>query len=386
MTGRGGGGATGRDVGEEAGPGDRVTGHDAGEEAGPGSRVTDRGDTADTYRIAEGRLGDEPTVTVSAPDGAVRVVLALRGATLLSWQVARGAAGRPTELTELTELTDGYRDEAELLAQDGVRAGLLAPFSNRVADGRYHYGGHDHDLLPGRVGDRTVYHGFAREAPFRIVGVATTADSARLLLRTTSIRPDRYPGYPFALDLDVEYTIGRRELGIEVRATNVGETTAPYASGWHPYFTLSRPGPIDDLVLQIPAHTLIRTDASLIPLPGTEALLPLDRRPDMDFRTPRRLGDAVIDACFADLAPGPDGRTETVLSDPATGAALRVWQHGGYLHVFTGDTLARDRRASIALEPVEVPTDAYNRPEHADALCLEPGGQRGFRFGVTYQT
>ena len=361
--------------------------------------MADRGATADTYRIAEGRLGDEPTVTVSAPDGAVRVVLALRGATLLSWQVARGAAGQladpmdptePAELTEpaeppaLTELTDGYRDEAELLAQDGVRAGLLAPFSNRVADGRYHHGGRDHDLLPGRIGDRTVYHGFAREAPFRLVSATTTANSARLLLRSTSIRPGRYAGYPFALDLDVEYTIGRRELGIEIRATNVGETTAPYASGWHPYFTLSRPRLIDDLVLQIPAHTLIRTDASLIPLRGKEALLPLDQCPDIDFRTPRRLGTAVIDACFANLAPGPDGRTETVLSDPASGDALRVWQYGGYMHVFTGDTLARDRRASIALEPVEAPTDAYNRSEHANVLSLEPGRQRGFRFGVTY--
>ncbi|MFD8724624.1 hypothetical protein ACFV2H_43370 [Streptomyces sp. NPDC059629] len=104
----------------------------------------------------------------------------------------------------------------------------------------------------------------------------------------------------------------------------------------------------------------------------------------MDFRTPRRLGDAVVDACFADLCPGPDGRIETVLTDPATGEELRVWQYGGYLHVFTGDTLARDRRASIALEPVEATTDAFNRPEHATALALEPGQQRQFRFGVRY--
>lgn len=331
---------------------------------------------ADTYRIAEGRLGGEPTVTVSAPDGLVHAVLALRGATLLSWQVGRGTAG------QLTELTDGYRDEAELLAQDGVRAGLLAPFPNRVADGRYRYGGRDHDLLPGRRADRLIYHGFVRELPFELVSATTTADSARLLLRTTSIRPGRHPGYPFALDLDVEYTIDRRELGVEIRATNVGGTTAPYASGWHPYFTLSRP--VDDLVLQIPARTLIRTDASLVPLRGEEALLPLDRCPDMDFRAPRRLGDAVIDACFADLTPGPGGRTETVLSDPVSGDGLRVWQYGGYLHVFTGDTLARDRRTSIALESVEAPTDAYNRPEHATALSLEPGRQRTFHFGVTY--
>jgi aldose 1-epimerase len=339
------------------------------------------------YRIAEDRLGGEPTLVVSAPDGSVRAVVALRGATLLSWQAARvsgpaarSAAGRPTELT------DGYRDERELLSQDGVRAGLLAPFPNRVADGRYRYGGHDHDLLPGRDGDRTIYHGFAREAPFRLVDATTTADSARLLLRCTAIRPGAYPGYPFALDLDVEYTIGRRqpgvELGVAIRATNVGETTAPYAAGWHPYFTLSRP--IDDLVLRIPADTLIRTDALLIPLPGEDARLPLDDCPAMDFRTPRRLGDAVIDACFADLSAGPGGRTETVLGDPATGDELRVWQYGGYMHVFTGDTLARDRRASIALEPVETMTNAYNRPEHAAALALEPGRQREFRFGVTY--
>ncbi|WP_225095758.1 aldose 1-epimerase [Streptomyces sp. CoH27] len=327
------------------------------------------------YRIAEDRLGGEPTLVVSAPDESARAVLALRGATLLSWQVRHGETGR------LKELTDGYRDEKELLAQDGVRAGLMAPFTNRIADGRYRYDGHDHDLLPGHHADRLIYHGFARETPFELVHATTTADSACLLLRTTGIRPGRYPGYPFALDLEAEFTVTARELSIEVRATNVGDTTAPYAAGWHPYFTLSQS--IGDLLLHIPAHTLIRTDASLIPLPGEDALLPLDDCPDMDFRAPKRLGDAVIDACYADLS-GSGSRFETVLTDTATGEELRVWQYGGYLHVFTGDTLARDRRASIALEPVETMTNAFNRPEHAALLALEPGRSRAFGFGVVY--
>ncbi|MEV5955056.1 aldose 1-epimerase [Streptomyces sp. NPDC051987] len=328
------------------------------------------------YRITESRLGGEPTLVVCAPDDSARAVLALRGATLLSWQVRSEATGR------LKELTDGYRDEKELLAQDGVRAGLLAPFPNRVADARYRYDGRDHDLLPGRHGDRLIYHGFAREASFALTRAATTPDSARLLLHTTAVRPGAYPGYPFAIDLTVEYTLTADELSVDVRATNVGDTTAPYATGWHPYFTLSRP--IDDLTLRVPAHTLVRTDASLIPLPGEDARIPLDDRPDMDFRAPRRLGGAVIDACYADLAAGPAGRIETVLADPATGEELRVWQRSGYLHVFTGDTLARDRRASIALEPVEAMTDAFNRPDQTAALALAPGASRAFAFGVGY--
>ncbi|MFF5140747.1 aldose 1-epimerase [Streptomyces sp. NPDC013157] len=328
------------------------------------------------YRITESRLGGEPTLVVSAPDDRVRAVLALRGATLLSWQVGSEVTG------ELKELTDGYRDEKELLAQDGVRAGLLAPFPNRVADARYRYDGHDHDLLPGHHGDRLIYHGFVRETAFALAHAATTPDSARLLLRTTAIRPGAYSGYPFAIDLTVEYTLSGNELAVDVRATNVGDTTAPYATGWHPYFTLSRP--IDDLTLRIPAHTLIRTDASLIPLPGEDGRISLDDRPDLDFRAPRRLGGVVIDACYADLTPGPAGRIETVLTDPATGEELRVWQHSGYLHVFTGDTLARDRRASIALEPVETTTDAFNRPDQTAGLALEPGRSRAFTFGVGY--
>lgn len=55
------------------------------------------------------------------------------------------------------------------------------------------------------------------------------------------------------------------------------------------------------------------------------------------------------------------------------------------MHVFTGDTLARDRRRSIALEPVETPTNAFNQAELADAITLQPGETRSFRFGVRFK-
>ena len=332
--------------------------------------------TVGRFLIASDRLGAEPTVVAAARDGSTRVVVARRGATLLSWQARRGGAA--------VELTDGYRSEKELIAQDGVRNGILAPFPNRVAQGRYRFDGREYDLLSGQERHRDeVYHGFARGALFALADARTTPHGARLTFRSTEIRPGRHPGYPFSLDLDVVYDIGDDGLAIEIRAANTGEAPAPYAAGWHPYFRLAER--IDGLLLRVPAGTLVRTGPALIPLDPPHTVCDLADVPAMDFRAPRRLGPAVIDACFGDLRFGADGRAETVLRDPATGSELRVWQESGLLHVFTGDTLARDRRRSIALEPVETLTDAFNREEYASALRLAPGQERRFRFGVDYR-
>ena len=321
------------------------------------------------------RLGEEVLVAQSE-DGTARAVVAKSGATLLNWELHRDR--------ELLELTDGYRDRAELLEQSGVRNGVLAPFPNRVADGRYRFDTQDHDLLPGVHGERTVYHGFARTLPFTVESATAAPDHARLVLRTDEIRPGRFDGYPFALDLTVTYTIEIDQITLEIHAVNTGATTAPYAAGWHPYFQLGTGTGIDDLELRVPSGILIRTDDALIPTDGPDCRIDLDRLPEMDFRDGSPIGDRVIDACYADLRHGADGHAETTLRDPKTGRGLRIWQTGGFMHIFTGDTLPRDRRGSVAIEPVEVMTNAYNRPEFASVLALEPGRERRFRCGVRF--
>ena len=317
----------------------------------------------------------EPCLAVSSHGGTVRAAVALHGATLLSWQIHQDS--------EPLELTDGYHDPAELHEQSGVRNGVLAPFPNRIADGRYRFDAREHDLLPGVTGDRTVYHGFARTATFVLERATTTADSAQLVLRSHGIRPGRFDGYPFSLDLTVTYTITEDELVLDVHAMNTGDVTAPYAAGWHPYFQLGNGlADIDDLELRIPARTLVRTDDELIPIDGTDCRIDLKDVPEMDFRGADTVGQRVIDACYADLQFGPDGRAETVLRDPKTGRELRIWQESGFMHVFTGDTLPRDRRKSIAIEPVEAMTNSFNRDEFKTAISIDPGQSRRFRCGV----
>jgi len=165
---------------------------------------------------------------------------------------------------------------------------------------------------------------------------------------------------------------------------NVGDSAAPCFFGWHPYFRLAD-STVDGWQLQIPAQTLIRTDADLIALPGAAAFVALDDVPALDFRKPRLLGDSILDHEYTNLDADADGRIRTHLRNPSSGLGIAVWQEHGVMHAFTADTISRDARRAIALEPMECMADAFNRPECADAIRLLPGAERSFRCGVEVQ-
>jgi aldose 1-epimerase len=322
-----------------------------------------------SFCVGRGSFGPYETVEVRHDSGLCSSV-ALRGATLLSWQVP-GPRGP-------VDLVDGYASPAELGSQDGVRNGVLAPFPNRVADARYDFAGVRHDLAPG-TRDRLLYHGFLRLLDLSLDRVDVEAAAVRLRFLSRELRPGRFAGYPFAVDVSVEYLLTPVSIELAVTGRNVGRSAAPYASGWHPYFRLPV-GIVDDWELTIPAAQAIEVDDDLIPLPGETAFLDLDGVPALDYRKGRRVGADVVDRSWTGLRNDEDGRSRTTVADPA-GNRLTVWQDSGLMHVFTGDTLARDRRRSLALEPVEVMTDAFNRCD----VALAPGAARAFRFGVEAQ-
>lgn len=328
------------------------------------------------FTVEEGRFrGIAGAELVDTLTGA-RAVFARRGATLLEWQVPFGDG--------LMSLTDGYASADELHSQNGVRNGIMAPFPNRVKDGRFRFDGRDFDLLPGVAeAERLIYHGFVRDIELELVGMRVGEEGAQLRFFTAEITPAAFPGYPFALTLEILASMSASGLALEIAATNVGDVSAPYAAGWHPYFRFGDAG-IDALELRVPASACIVTDAGLMPLAGSDAHAAIDARPALDFRCARALGGSALDVCLSDLAADADGLIRSHLRDPAQGCGLTVWQRGGLVHLFTADTLARGVRRSVAIEPVEVMTDAFNRPDCAAAILLEPGTSRSFRCGVEF--
>ena len=81
------------------------------------------------------------------------------------------------------ELLDGYRNEQELQSLDGYRAALMAPWSNRIEDARYSFGGKEYYLGADPSGLREALHGLYASANFELVG--RRADSITCLLYTS---------------------------------------------------------------------------------------------------------------------------------------------------------------------------------------------------------
>ena len=186
------------------------------------------------------------------------------------------------------------------------------------------------------------------------------------------------PGYPFLLDLRIDYSLGSDGLRVRTRARNVGERACPYAAGFHPYLRSGAAETIDGFELQHPAATW---------LPSDERAIPTGRAPvantDLDFRTRRAIGTTALDTAFTDLARSSDGTAVVTLHDPSRGADTELWCDNAYeyLMLFTGDGLAPPaRRRALAVEPMTAAPDAFNNG--FGLTVLGPGAEHEATWGL----
>jgi len=273
--------------------------------------------------------------------------------------VTEVGAGLRTYSAGGRELLDGY--PAEALASSG-RGQLLLPWPNRIRDGLYRLDGREHRLPLNEPERGNAIHGLVRWSSWAVA--ERTAD--RVVLDHV-LHPQ--PGYPFTLELRVEYSLDADGLTVRTTATNAGGESCPYGAGAHPYLALES---VDEARLRLPARTVYDSDERGIPVSSS----PVDG--ELDFRTPRPVGGVQLDHCFTDLERDEDGRARVEL-DRTT---LWVDESYPYLMVFTGDALPEEeRRRSIAVEPM---TCAPNAFASGDGLVvLDPGETHAAAWGIT---
>lgn len=239
--------------------------------------------------------------------------------------------------------------------------GVLVPWPNRLADGIYTDGSTTHRVPVTEPDRNNALHGLSCWVDWQVSEIS--AASATL---STTIAPQ--PGYPHAVAVFATFSLSDNGLEWVVDAHNVGDTTAPYGVGIHPYLQPQTDSPLDQWTITIPANRVLETTP--------DRLLPIRLHPVQefengiyDFRTARPIGSTRMDHAFTAVTTGrvtvhgPESRGVQLEWDPE----VLPWAQ-----LFTSDFDHPDfTRNGLAVEPVSCPPDAFNSGE--DVVRLHPG-------------
>lgn len=273
----------------------------------------------------------------------------------------------------LRALRHGDRDLVRSYARDEVRpryrGALLAPWPNRVLDGRYSFDGSRFQLDITEPARNHALHGLVCWSRFeRLDGDGSSVVLAHRVVPRT--------GYPFCLELVAHYALADDGLTCTVSARNVGHRRLPYGVGSHPYL-LGGPGKVDGWLLDLPAEKFLEVTP--------DRLAPTHLRPvagtDFDFREPRRIGPTEVDHAFTGLRGASDGAVRVrVLGEDGRGAECE-WDSATlpWVQIHTADLPdPAESRLGLAVEPMTCPPAAFN--SGTDLVVLGAGEEHTARW------
>ena len=137
---------------------------------------------------------------------------------------------------------------------------ILAPWPNRIADGKYSHNGNDFQLNVNEKVRNNALHGLVFDKYWKV----SSKSENRISLQITIDDSEQYPGI---LELEMTYQIDNQGLSSTLTATNQGEIELPYGASTHPYLMVPGVESVDDYILQIGASQVYLTDeARLLPI------------------------------------------------------------------------------------------------------------------------
>lgn len=264
----------------------------------------------------------------------------------------------------LRELRFEGRDLVVSFAAGGsipdYRGVICAPWPNRLADGRYSYGGRSFQADINEPERGAALHGLVTGREWELRG--RSGQSV-----TLGCTVEAGEAYPSGLDLAVTYSLSADGLHSEVRAVNSGTETAPYGLCPHPYLVAGA-SPLDDWTLELPAKEFMSVSADRLLPEGMETV----EGHEFDFRAARRLDSVRIDHAFTGITRDDDGLAAVRVLDPSgTGVELAWDRSWPWVQVHTADKPTGKDRLGLAVEPMTCPPDAFN--SGTDLIHLQPG-------------
>jgi len=234
---------------------------------------------------------------------------------------------------------------------------VIAPWANRIADGRYSFDGENYQLEITEPERNNALHGFSGVQAWDVVA----GEDSSVSLKT--ITGDQ-PGYPWSIQLTVRYQLSDSGLEMHFSATNLSDTRAPVGYAFHPYLKL----PLSNV-----ADWKLESSADQVLLVDPIRLLPLESRSvagtEFDFRVPTSPRSPTLDNAFSAMK-SKGGRFSASLTDKTHQLEIN-WQDTAkwvQLHFPAGQG---SERASMVIEPSTDFPNIFNSPEGPMVLAPE---------------
>ncbi len=119
---------------------------------------------------------------------------------------------------------------------------LMIPYSNRIADGQFNFGGHAYQLLNG---EKHAIHGDVRDRHWEVDLLSMTR------IRCTFFSADhKNINWPWPFEVHAEYEVRENLFSARLTLWNRGDSAMPAGLGWHPYFNRQLGNEPEDVYLQ----------------------------------------------------------------------------------------------------------------------------------------
>ena len=234
---------------------------------------------------------------------------------------------------------------AESEPSHSYHGSMIAPWPNRIRDGKYGFAGRSYQLPVNEVARNNALHGFSAGLKWKVLDKSEKAISLTTKVGGTE-------GYPASIELTVGYRLTRQGLRVLFQAENPSSEKAPFGFAFHPYFKI--PGEKNPK-LSFPASTVLLVDDERL-LPVQEVRV--DDTP-FDFRETSDLELDFLDHAFSDFDWDLAGTTSATLSGNGGRTLTLTWDHAlPWLQVH--DPRRPELPGAVVIEPMSCPPDAFN--------------------------
>lgn len=228
----------------------------------------------------------------------------------------------------------------------------LVPYCNRIAEGRFKWGGHAVTIAPNFAAQRHPLHGLGWLAGWRVV----RSDATSALLEHAH---DGSGEWPFPYVAHQHIALDATGVTIRLLVQNLSSEAAPLGLGLHPYFRRS-----DETVVTFAAETMLGIDSEFLP-DGTSQ----DASAFAPWREGASLPDQLVDNSFARWSG-----TATIADAQGT-IAIRGFG-APHCHLY-----APPGGEELCVEPVNHLPDALNRAPR-DMPVVQPGCATGIAMRI----